>query len=72
MSDICKKFGSRVKALRKENNLTQQEFANLSGLHKNYIGMIERGERNPTLKNIEIIGNAFELKIDELLKDINQ
>lgn len=68
MSDILKKFGSRVKHLRKEQKMTQDEFANLCDLHKNYIGMIERGERNPSLINIEIIAKAFEVTISELME----
>lgn len=66
MEKVLIKFGNRVKSLRKEKKLTQAEFAELCGLHKNYIGMIERGERNPSLLNIEIIANAFGLSISEL------
>lgn len=66
MKNVLIQFGSRVKSLRKEKKLTQAEFAELCGLHKNYIGMIERGERNPSLLNIEMIANAFGLSISEL------
>lgn len=66
MEKVLIKFGNRVKSLRKEKKLTQAEFAELCGLHKNYIGMIERGERNPSLLNIEIIATAFGLSISEL------
>ena len=48
--------------------MTQQQFADLSDLHKNYIGMIERGERNPSLINIQNIAIAFEISISELMK----
>ena len=61
-------FGNRVKELRKDKKMTQQQFADLSDLHKNYIGMIERGERNPSLINIQNIATAFEMSISELMK----
>lgn len=63
---IC--FGTRIKTLRQQKGLTQEQFALKSGLHKNYIGMIERGERNPSLINIEIIAKGLELSITELMK----
>lgn len=65
---ILIKFGQRVRELRQEKNLTQQQLADISGLHKNYIGMIERGERNPSLVNIEILSKSFEISISELMK----
>lgn len=65
---ILKKFGLRVKALRIEKNLTQDQFALVCGLHKNYIGMVERGERNPSLINIEILAKGLEISISDLIK----
>lgn len=65
---ILNKFGQRVKTLRIEEKLTQSEFAKKSGLHKNYVGMIERGERNPSLINIEIIAETFGISISDLMK----
>lgn len=61
-------FGKRIKELRLKKNLTQEQFAQLCGLHKNYIGMIERGERNPSLINIDIIAEAFGISISELMR----
>lgn len=68
MNDILIIFGEHFKKLRKESNLTQKEFAQKSGLHINYIGMIERGERNPSLKNLEVIANAFDISLSVLMK----
>lgn len=65
---ILKEFGLRIKELRQERGLTQEQFATKSGLHKNYIGMIERGERNPSLINIEIIAKGLEISISKLMK----
>lgn len=59
-------FGQRIRYLRKAKGLTQEQLAELTGFHHNYIGMIERGERNPSLVNIEIFANAFNLHLSEL------
>lgn len=59
MTDIKTKFGARVRMLRKEKGLSQEVFADLCGLHRTYIGAIERGERNISLENIEKIARAL-------------
>lgn len=66
--DILKKFGIRIKELRLDKEWSQEELAEKTGFHRTYIGMIERGERNLSLKNIEIFANIFGLSISELLK----
>lgn len=66
-NDILTQFGSRVKELRIKNKLTQEQFAQKTGLHKNYIGMVERGERNPSLINIQIIAKGLNVTISELM-----
>jgi transcriptional regulator with XRE-family HTH domain len=66
--EILIKFGARIKQLRQEKGLTQEQFAQKCGLHKNYIGMIERGERNPSLINIEVIAKGLEISISNLMK----
>lgn len=65
---ILIQFGKKLKKLRLEKGLTQEQFSKKCGLHKNYIGMIERGERNPSLINVEIIANALEISISDLMK----
>lgn len=62
------KFGKHVKSLRQENKLSQEELAYKAGLHRTYIGMIERGEKNITLINIEKIANAFGLPLNKLME----
>jgi transcriptional regulator with XRE-family HTH domain len=66
--EVLIKFGARIKQLRQEKGLTQEQFAQKCGLHKNYIGMIERGERNPSLINIEVIAKGLDFKVWELMK----
>lgn len=65
-NDILIKFGQKIRQLRKAKNLSQEQLAELTGFHRNYIGMVERGERNPALINIEIFANAFDLSLSEL------
>ena len=66
--NILLTFGKRVKQLRIQNKMTQEQFAQKCDLHKNYIGMIERGERNPSLINIETIACTLEISLSELMK----
>lgn len=67
-TDILIQFGKRVKELRSQKKLTQELLAQKTGLHKNYIGMVERGERNPSLINIQVIAVGLEITISELMK----
>ena len=61
-------FGKKVREIRKEKGLSQEELSFRANLHRTYIGMIERAEKNITLLNIEKIANALEVNICELLK----
>ena len=70
-SNILLNFGLRVQKLRKSKNLSQEQFANICELHRTYIGMIERGEKNITLKNIYKLANALNISIADLFKDLN-
>lgn len=65
--NILVKFGERVREIRKEKGLSQEELAHKADLHRTYIGMIERAEKNITLINIEKIANALEVNIKELI-----
>jgi len=67
-SDILIKFGNRIRELRNEKEWSQETLADKTGFHRTYIGMIERGERNLSLKNVEVFASSFGLSISELLK----
>jgi ribosome-binding protein aMBF1 (putative translation factor) len=69
-SEIVQNFGERVRQLRKQKNLSQEELAHKADLHRTYIGMIERAEKNITLLNIEKIAKALEVSIDDLFKKL--
>ncbi len=66
-TDILQRFGSRIRELRKSRGLSQEKLAELTGFHRTYIGMIERGERNPALINIEVFAKTFEMSLAELM-----
>jgi transcriptional regulator with XRE-family HTH domain len=59
-------FGDRVRELRKEKGLSQDELSYKADLHRTYIGMIERAEKNITLTNIEKIAKALDVDIKKL------
>lgn len=65
-TDILTAFGKRIRQLRTTHNLSQEQLAERTGFHRNYIGMIERGERNPALLNIYVFAQAFNISISEL------
>ena len=67
--EILIKFGQRVREIRKEKNLSQEELSFKADLHRTYIGMIERAEKNITLINIEKIAKALNVDIKELFND---
>lgn len=62
------KFGERVREIRVSQNLSQEQLADLAHVHRTYIGMVERAEKNITLVNIEKIANALNVNIIELVK----
>ena len=66
--EILIKFGDKVRKIRKTKGLSQEELSFRANLHRTYIGMIERAEKNITLVNIEKIANALEVNIKELLE----
>lgn len=68
--NILKKFGESVAKKRKGTGLSQEQLAFKAGLHRTYIGMVERGEKNITLKNIIKISIALECKPGELFEEI--
>jgi len=64
--EILRLFGERLRELRTERNLSQERLAELAGLDRNYIGQIERAERNVALVNIIRIAKALEIEPGEL------
>ena len=56
------RLGRRVRACRKASGLSQEKLAELAGLHRNYVGFIERGERNANVKTLFALASALRLE----------
>lgn len=69
--EILNIFGENVRYYRRQLDISQEELADKASLHRTYIGMIERAEKNITLLNMEKIANALKVKIEDLLKHSN-
>lgn len=67
MKDIRKRIGERVRKLRKEKEISQEDLAFRSELHRTYISLVERGESNLSILTLERIANGLGVDIKELL-----
>jgi transcriptional regulator with XRE-family HTH domain len=70
MTNINIKFGKRVRELRLEKGLSQEQFSYKADVHRTYIGMIERAEKNISLVNIEKIAKALGINIKDLFDNL--
>jgi transcriptional regulator with XRE-family HTH domain len=69
-ADIRAEFGKRVRSLRLKRGLSQVEFAELLGLDRSYLADVERGNRNISLLNIELIARGFKISVSELFRGL--
>ena len=67
--EILIKFGNKFRKERNKLGLSQEELAAKAGVHRTYIGMIERAEKNITLENIEKVAKALNLKLSDFFSD---
>ena len=70
MEDVRVRFGRAVRQKRNRLGVSQEEFADMCGLDRTYIGGIERGERNVALQNIEKIAKAFGASLAEMFRNV--
>ena len=71
MQGIQKRLGAKIRELRKRRGWSQEDLAHVSGLHYTYIGSVERGERNVTLRSIQTLATSLHVTISELFRGIN-
>lgn len=64
-------FGRNVQKYRKVREISQEKLAELAGVHRTYIGMIERAEKNITLCNMDKIAKALNVELTKLLTPID-
>ena len=67
---LNEEFGKRVRTLRAQEGYSQEEFAQEAGIDRSYYGRIERGEANPTLRNIAAIASVFGISVTELFEEL--
>ena len=69
-NDTIKKLGQKIRIERQKRKMSQEKLAELADLNRNFVGMIERGETNLTVKKLEIIANVFDMDIMDLFSFI--
>jgi transcriptional regulator with XRE-family HTH domain len=68
-SKLRKVFAQHIRAKRRELGISQEELADRCGLHRTYVGAVERGERNISLDNMDRICTALGAQVPEMLTD---
>mgnify|MGYP003615110229 CR=1 FL=1 len=66
--DILIKFGRAIRQIRCERKISQEEFADMCGMHRSYMSDVELGKRNISLENIQRIADALDLSTFDLFK----
>lgn len=69
MATLQEKVGRAIQRRRKEAGVSQEVFAAMVGVHRAYMGAVERGEKNLTLRSLERIAKRLHLKVSDLLAD---
>jgi len=69
-SDVCDRFGKRVRSLRKNRGWRQLDLAEHAGISENYVSDLELGRKEICLRTIETLSQAFEMTITDLLSSV--
>jgi transcriptional regulator with XRE-family HTH domain len=72
VQDILRALGHRVRELRKRKGLSQEAFADLAGVHRTWMGAVERGERNLSFHNLVLISRALEITLSQLVSGLER
>lgn len=70
MTSLAERIGKRILFLRKRVNVSQEKFAELVNLNKNYLGNLELGKQIPTITTIEKITNALDMSLRDFFEDL--
>lgn len=70
--ELSMNFGNTIRKLRKEKKLSQEELGFQANLHRTYIGMIERGEKNITLENIQKLSKGLDVSMNLIFEKLNK
>ena len=70
MQQIQRKLGDRIRVLRSRKGWSQEQFAAISGLHRTYIGAVERGEKNLTISTLHTLVKTLDTSIAQLFRGI--
>lgn len=72
VSDIHMRYGHVIRNIRQQRNMSQEELADLCGLHRTYISDVELGKRNVSLENIERIADALNVSLTEVFREVDE
>ena len=72
MQEILLALGQRVRELRKRKGFSQEGFADLAGVHRTWMGAVERGERNLSFHNLVLISKALGITLSRLLSGVEK
>lgn len=71
MAELAQRLGERIRQLRKQKGLSQEQLGELAGLHTNYIGQIERGEKNLTIETLDKVVSGLQVSLEEVFRYID-
>lgn len=69
---VLRSLGSRIRKLREERGVSQQDFADACGVHRTAIGLLERGHRSPRFDTLFIIGRELDVPLTKIVDGIEQ
>lgn len=72
MADIRARFGAHLRKIRLQKGLSQEALGMDAGLHRTFISMVERGERNVTIATVEKLANALKCRMADLMPDAEE
>ncbi|WP_082888036.1 helix-turn-helix domain-containing protein [Neisseria weaveri] len=67
MDTLLTEFGLHLAQIRQQHNLSQEQLAEKSGLHRTYISSLERGKRNPTIVTLNALSEALNISLSDLV-----